>query len=127
MDFTVIANAVEVDAGVKRLSMRFIKKYAAPERSRLSSELCETISNVLDAHGLLTVPRTLPTSENDWVYVISKESPLGQAVAIAATVANFAMLGAFPLGGLENNFPELQELFLGGPPLKPFASPDAVN
>ncbi|WP_329497342.1 hypothetical protein [Kitasatospora herbaricolor] len=118
MDFTVIANAVEVDAGVKRVSMRFIKKYAAPERVRLSSELCEKISNALHEHGLVTVPRTLPTSENDWVYVIGKDSPLGQAVGIAATVASFAQLGVSSLGGLESNFPGLQELFLGGPPLK---------
>ncbi|WP_043470107.1 hypothetical protein [Kitasatospora sp. MBT66] len=118
MDFTVIANAVEVDAGVKRVSMRFIKKYAAPERIRLSSELCEKISDALYGHGLVTVPRTLPTSETDWVYVIAKDSPLGQAVSIAAIVANFSQLGASPLGGLENSYPGLQELFLGGPTLK---------
>ncbi|MEU6967477.1 hypothetical protein AB0A71_07025 [Kitasatospora aureofaciens] len=123
----MIANAVEVDAGIKRVSMRFIKKYAAPERDRLSSELCVEISNALYEHGLVTVPRTLPTTENGWVYVIGKDSPLGQAVGIAATVANFTALGASPLGGLEHNFPGLQDLFFGGPPLKPLGSVDSAN
>ncbi|WP_171172429.1 hypothetical protein [Streptomyces sp. I05A-00742] len=105
MDFTVIANAVEVDDGIKRVSMRFIKKYAAPERSRLSQELCEQISKALEEQGLITLPRRLPTSENDFVFVIQKDCPLGQAVEVATHVAVLDKLGANPLPVLLDNFP----------------------
>ncbi len=38
MDFTDVAHAVEVDHGIQRLPTRFLKRYAAPERQRLSTE-----------------------------------------------------------------------------------------
>nr|WTB30183.1 hypothetical protein OG781_12395 [Streptomyces sp. NBC_00830] len=112
MDFTVIAHAVEVDHGIKRLSMRFIKKYAAPERDRLSAALREQISKELDAQGLMTLPTTLPPSEHEFVFVIKKDSPLGQVVSVATMVAGMEKLGmtAFP-PGMFDNFPEaLQHL-----------------
>lgn len=107
MDFTVIAHAVEVDHGIKRLSMRFIKKYAAPERERLSAALREEISKELDRQGLMTLPKTLPPSENEFVFVIKKDSPLGQAVSLASLVAGMEKLGmtSFPPGMFES-FPE---------------------
>lgn len=105
MDFTVIAHAVEVDHGIKRLSMRFIKKYAAPERSRLSAELCEQISKALDDLGLITLPRRLPTSENEFVFVIEKSSALGQTVEVASNLATLDRLGQSPAPWLFENFP----------------------
>ncbi|MFC9681935.1 hypothetical protein [Streptomyces sp. NPDC056948] len=106
MDFTVIAHAVEVDHGIKRLSMRFIKKYAAPERQRLSTELCEEISKEFDKLGLITLPRRLPTSENEFVFVIEKNSALGQTVAIATSLAALDRLGQNPLPWLFENYPD---------------------
>lgn len=106
MDFTVIAHAVEVDHGIKRLSMRFIKKYAAPERQRLSTELCEEISKELDKLGLITLPRRLPTSENAFVFVIEKDSALGQTVTVASTLAALDKLGQNPLPRLFDNYTE---------------------
>ncbi|MEU1454632.1 hypothetical protein [Streptomyces avermitilis] len=106
MDFTVIAHAVEVDHGIKRLSMRFIKKYAAPERARLSAELCEQITKEFDALGLITLPRRLPTSENEFVFVIEKNSPLGQTAAVASSLAALDKLGQNPLPWLFNNYPD---------------------
>ncbi|MFE5892173.1 hypothetical protein ACFQ6E_24900 [Streptomyces sp. NPDC056462] len=106
MDFTVIAHAVEVDHGIKRLSMRFIKKYAAPERQRLSAELCEEITNEFEKLGLITLPRRLPTSENEFVFVIEKNSALGQTVAIATAIALLDKLGQSPLPQLFDNYPE---------------------
>ncbi|MFF7410943.1 hypothetical protein [Streptomyces lydicus] len=107
MDFTVIANAVEVDHGIKRLSMRFIKKYAAPERERLSAALREQISKELAVHGLITLPRTLPSSENEFVFVIKTDSPLGQVVSLAGVVAGMDRLGMTLLPpGVIDNFPE---------------------
>lgn len=107
MDFTVIAHAVEVDHGIKRLSMRFIKKYAAPERERLSAALREQISKELGAQGMMTLPTTLPASENEFVFVIKKDSLLGQVVSLAAMVAAMEKLGmrSFPPGAFDN-FPE---------------------
>ncbi|WAL71537.1 hypothetical protein OU787_08495 [Kitasatospora sp. YST-16] len=114
MNITLIANAVEVDAGVKRLSMRFIKQCAAPERERLSPELCEQITDAFEGHGLLTVPRKLPTSENEWVFVLSKDSPLGQAVSLAGAVIAMSLLGIPPLpDDLDDRFPELVSLGKG--------------
>ncbi|MFD5741059.1 hypothetical protein ACFXJM_27545 [Streptomyces massasporeus] len=108
MNFTVIAHAVEVDHGIKRLSMRFIKKYAAPERQRLSVELCDEISRELDKLGLITLPRRLPTSENEFVFVIEKSSTLGQTVTIASTLATLDKLGQSPLPRLFDNYPEVR-------------------
>lgn len=107
MDFTVIAHAVEVDHGIKCLSMRLIKKYAAPERERLSAALREQISKELDTQGLMTLPKTLPSSEKEFVFVIKKDSPLGQVVSVARVVAGMETLGmtSFPPGVLDN-FPE---------------------
>ncbi|MGW7816800.1 hypothetical protein ACWGLF_01470 [Streptomyces puniciscabiei] len=106
MDFTVIAHAVKVDDGIKRLSMRFIKKYAAPGRLRLSAELCEEISRELAELGLLTLPRRLPTSENEFVFVIERDSILGQAVQVASTMAMLDKLGQSPLPKLFDKFPD---------------------
>ncbi|MFH0175292.1 hypothetical protein ACIA6D_08290 [Streptomyces cacaoi] len=106
MNFTVIAHAVEVDHGIKRLSMRFIKKYAAPERSRLSAELCEQITEAFDDLGLITLPRRLPTSENEFVFVIAKASPLGQVIDVATSLVLLDRLGQNPLPRLFENYPE---------------------
>lgn len=105
MDFTIIAHAVEVDHGVKRLSMRFIKRYAAPERARLSVELCEQITQAFDGLGLFTIPQQLPTNENDFVFVIKKDSPLGEAVAIASQVARMERMGEPVLRHFLDRFP----------------------
>ncbi|GAA3379471.1 hypothetical protein [Streptomyces racemochromogenes] len=110
MDFTVIANAVEVDHGIKRLSMRFIKKYADPERDRLSREFCDQITTELAEQGLITLPRRLPTSENEFVFVIQKDSSIGQAVQIASSVARldkFDMLEHSALGS--HNYPAMRD------------------
>ncbi|MFE2555573.1 hypothetical protein ACFXGT_05975 [Streptomyces sp. NPDC059352] len=80
--------------------MRFIKKYAAPERSRLSSELCEQITEALAELGLITLPRRLPTSENEFVFVIEKESSLGQAVSIASSVAVLDKMNVNPFSAI---------------------------
>ncbi|MFD5217180.1 hypothetical protein [Streptomyces tendae] len=108
MNFTVIAHAVEVDHGVKRLSMRFIKKYAAPERQRLSAELCADIAKEFERLGLLTLPRRLPTSENEYVFVIEKDSPLGQAVALASSLALLEKVGENPMSWLLDNYPDIR-------------------
>ncbi|MGC9501203.1 hypothetical protein [Streptomyces sp. WG7] len=110
MDFTVIAHAVEVDHGIKRLSMRFIKRYAAPDRQRLSAELCADISQEFERLGLLTLPRRLPTSENEYVFVIEKDSPLGQTVALATSLAMLDKLGENRLSFLFDNYPEVRTL-----------------
>ncbi|MER0477995.1 hypothetical protein ABR737_06490 [Streptomyces sp. Edi2] len=106
MDFTIVAHAVEVDHGIKRLSMRFIKRYAAPDRVRLSAELCEQIARALDELGLMTLPRRLPTSENEYIFVIQKGSALGEAVAIASSVAMMEKMGTPVLPSLFERFPE---------------------
>ncbi|MEU6667010.1 hypothetical protein [Streptomyces sp. NPDC046727] len=105
MDFTVIKHAVQVDHGVKHLSMRFIKQLAAPDRARLSAELCAQITKELGNLGLITLPRRLPTSENDSVLVIEKTSTLGQAVTIASKLAEFDRIGGNPLPSLFENHP----------------------
>ncbi|MEV5882392.1 hypothetical protein AB0L74_06665 [Streptomyces sp. NPDC052020] len=110
MDFTVIAHAVEVDHGVKRLSMRFIKKYAAPERQRLSAELCAEISQEFERLGLLTLPRRLPTSENEYVFVLAKDGPLGQTVALASSLAALDQLGENRMPWLFDNHPDAKKL-----------------
>ncbi|MFI2761072.1 hypothetical protein ACH5A3_19730 [Streptomyces echinatus] len=107
MDFTVIANAVKVDDGIKRLSMRFIKKYATPPgRQRLSAELCAEIAREFDRLGLLTVPRQLPTSENEFVFIIEKDSVLGQAVSVASLLATLDKHGQSPLPKLFEDYPD---------------------
>lgn len=109
MDFTKIANAVEVDHGVKRLSMRYIKQFVTPARERLSPELCEQISKSLDDLGLLTLPRTLPPSENAWVFILSKDSALGQAVTVSTGMFAMAQMGLAPVPDMAQSFPELAE------------------
>ncbi|WP_046497715.1 hypothetical protein [Streptomyces odonnellii] len=106
MDFTIVAHAVEVDHGIKRFSMRFIKRCAAPDRVRLSVELCEQMAQALDGLGLTTLPRRLPTSETEDVFVIQKSSPLGEAVIIAASVAMMEKMGTPVLPALFERFPE---------------------
>lgn len=106
MDFTVVAHAVEVDHGIKRFSMRFIKRCAAPDRVRLSAELCGQIAQALDALGLTTLPRRLPTSETEYVFVIQKSSPIGEAVIIAASIAAMEKMGTPVLPALFERFPE---------------------
>ncbi len=110
MDFTVIANAVEVDHGIKRLSMRFIKKYADPDRDRLSREFCDQITAALAQLGLITLPMRLPTSENEFVFVIEKDSRIGQAVRIASSVAQLDKMGANPFPALgPHNYPAMAD------------------
>ncbi|MEU0087306.1 hypothetical protein [Streptomyces sp. NPDC006274] len=105
MDFTIIKHAVEVDHGVKRFSMRFVKRYAAPERARLSAELCAEISANLKSLGLITVPMTLPTSENAHVWVIEKDSALGHVTAVASALAQLDQAGVSPLPQVFDNYP----------------------
>ncbi|MFF0460741.1 hypothetical protein [Streptomyces mexicanus] len=109
MDFTIIKHAVEVDHGIKRLSMRFIKRYAAPERVRLSAELCTQIREELERIGLITLPRTLPRSENDFVWVIQRDSTLGEVTAVAAVLANLDKLGVSPVPQLFDNYPDAKQ------------------
>ncbi|MFJ4949479.1 hypothetical protein [Streptomyces sp. NPDC088760] len=109
MDFTIIKHAVEVDDGIKRLSMRFIKKHAAPERSRLSTELCTEISEEFERIGLTTLPRTLPTSENAFVWVIQRDSALGEVAAVAAALADLEKLRMNPLPQVFANYPLAQQ------------------
>lgn len=106
MDFTIIKHAVEVDHGIKRLSMRFIKKHAAPERARLSSELCAQITEEFERVGLSTLPRTLPTSENEFVWVIQRDSILGEVADVAAALTHLDKLGMSPLPQLFDNYPQ---------------------
>lgn len=106
MDLTIIKHAVEADDGIKRLSMAFIKKHAAPDRTRLSSELCADISKILDELGLITLPKRLPTSENDFIFVIEKDSPLGHVVAVAGSIAALDQVGANPLPQIFKNYPQ---------------------
>ncbi|MFJ9128173.1 hypothetical protein ACIRJS_29120 [Streptomyces sp. NPDC102340] len=96
---------MEVDDGIKRLSMRFVKRYAAPDRARLSSELCERISEAFEELGLITLPRRLPTSENDFVWVIKRDSPLGEVVEVASALVQLDKMGQNPLPALFANFP----------------------
>ncbi|MGW8451928.1 hypothetical protein ACWGLO_10570 [Streptomyces niveus] len=105
MDFTIIKHAVEVDHGIKRLSMHFIKKHAAPERARLSSELCTQISEEFERIGLSTLPRTMPTSENEFVWVIQRDSILGEVADVAAALAHLDKLGMSPLPQVFDNYP----------------------
>ena len=109
MDFTVIKHAVQVDHGIKHVSMRFLKELAAPDRVRLSAELCMDMSKELEKLGLITLPRRLPTSETASVYVIEKASPPGQAVSIASTLAAFESVGQNPLPMLFENHPGARE------------------
>ncbi|WP_405979837.1 hypothetical protein [Streptomyces sp. NBC_00158] len=106
MDLMIIKHAVEADDGIKRLSMAFVKKHAAPDRTRLSSELCAEISKELEKLGLITLPKRLPTSENAFVFVIGKESPLGHVVAVAASIAALDQVGANPLPKIFDNYPQ---------------------
>ncbi|MFE7839128.1 hypothetical protein ACFU53_24675 [Streptomyces sp. NPDC057474] len=109
MDFTKIAHAVEVDHGVKRLSMHYLKQFVTPARERLSPELCQKISVALGELGPLTLPSTLPSSEHEWVFVLSRDSALGQAVALSSAAFSMSKLGVLPASILDipNNFPEL--------------------
>jgi hypothetical protein len=111
MDFTIIKHAVDVDHGVKRLSMRFIKKYAAPERARLSAELCAEISEEFERIGLTTLPRTLPTSENEFVWIIQRDSVLGEVVGVAAALADLDKLKMNPLPQVFGNYPLAKRQF----------------
>ncbi|MCM1965711.1 hypothetical protein [Streptomyces sp. G1] len=104
MDLIVIKHAVEANDGMARLSMGFVKKKAAPDRARLSAEFCAEISKELDKMGIITLPRRLPTSENDFVCFIDKESALGHVVAVAAAIAALDAVGANPLPDLFKNY-----------------------
>ncbi|MEV7542916.1 hypothetical protein [Streptomyces sp. NPDC089915] len=106
MDLTIIKHAVEADDGIKRLSMAFIKKHAAPGRTRLSSELCADISKELDKLGLVTLPKRLPRSENEFVFIIEKDGPLGQVVGVAGTVASLDQVGNNPLPHIFERYPQ---------------------
>ncbi|MDI3402843.1 hypothetical protein [Streptomyces cavernicola] len=109
MDFTIIKHAVEVDHGVKRISMRFIKELANPQRARLSVELCATISQEFERLGLTTLPRTLPVSENEFVWVIQQDSLLGEVADVAAAVANLDKFGMSPVSQLFENNPRAKK------------------
>ncbi|MFJ3882759.1 hypothetical protein ACIPW5_35585 [Streptomyces sp. NPDC090077] len=106
MDLMIIKHAVEADGGIKRLSMAFVKKHAAPTRTRLSPELCGDIGKELDKLGLITLPKRLPTSENEFVLVIEKDGPLGHVVAVAASIAALDHVGANPLPQIFENYPQ---------------------
>ncbi|MFF5925547.1 hypothetical protein [Streptomyces hydrogenans] len=97
MDLTIIRHAVEVDHGIKRVGMDFLKRRAAKDRVRLSADLCAQISAELDRLGLTTIPRTLPTSENEYVWVILKDSILGEITQVGAAVALLDKMGMNPV------------------------------
>lgn len=109
MDFTVLAHAVEVDHGIKRVSMRFIKKYAAPTRMRLSSELNVEITKALAEHGLVTLPRSLPTSEEAFIFVLQADTVLGEAADLSALIFAGRKLDMFADLDIEKRFPKLAE------------------
>ncbi|MCM2391346.1 hypothetical protein [Streptomyces albipurpureus] len=109
MDFTVLAHAVEVDHGVKRVSMRFIKKYAAPTRMRLSSELNAEITKALAEHGLVTLPRTLPTSEDAFIFVLQADTVLGEAANLSVMIFAGQKIGMLADLPIETRFPRLAE------------------
>ncbi|MEU3190551.1 hypothetical protein ABZ686_07865 [Streptomyces sp. NPDC006992] len=83
MGLEVIAHAVELDNGVKHVSMYDVKCYGAPGRPRLSRDLCDELKERLNDLGLVTLPEQLPTSESEWVYILDKDSAIGQAVMLA--------------------------------------------
>lgn len=107
MDFTVLANAVEVDHGIKRVSMRFIKKYAAPGRARLSQELCTKITDALREQGLITLPHTLPPDEDAFIFVMARNSVLGDAASLSVAIFAMARFGMLTELKLEETFPHL--------------------
>lgn len=109
MDFTIIKHAVEVDHGIKHVSMRFVKELADPQRARLSAEFCTKISQELEKIGLTTLPRTLPLSENDSVWVIQRDSLLGEVAEVAAAVANLDKFGMSPVSQLFENNPRAKK------------------
>jgi hypothetical protein len=106
MDFTIIKHAVEVDHGIKRISMHFVKKHAAPERARLSTELCAQISEEFARVGLITLPRTLPASESEFIWVIQRDSDLGEVTEVASALARLDKLGLNPLPQVFDNYPK---------------------
>ncbi|WP_432120937.1 hypothetical protein [Streptomyces sp. S1] len=112
MDLTIIKHAVECDDGVKRLSMRFLKEHAAEGRSRLSRDLCTQITAELNRLELITIPRTLPTSENDFVWIIQKSSIMGEITTIAAVFANLDILNQNPLPKLFDNYPNAKDALI---------------
>ncbi|MEU3395846.1 hypothetical protein [Streptomyces filamentosus] len=97
MDLTLVRHAVEVDHGIKRIGMSFLKQHAAKDRARLSVDLCTQISEELDRLGLTTIPRTLPTSETAYVWVIQKDSILGEITNVGAAVAQLDKMGMNPV------------------------------
>ncbi|MFJ3500411.1 hypothetical protein [Streptomyces sp. NPDC090135] len=105
MDLTIIRHAVEVDHGIKRVSMGFLKRHAAKERARLSADLCTQIAAELGRLGLGTIPRTLPTSENEYVWVILKDSPLGEIADVGAAVALLDEMDMNPIPKLFDQYP----------------------
>jgi hypothetical protein len=107
MGLDVIAKAIELDGGVKYLSMLDIKKHYAPYRDRLSRELCDKISAALDKAGLVTLPRTLPTYETQWVLVATKKSPIGEAISLAVRVVGVSQLGVPTPSGIHEEYPLL--------------------
>ncbi|MFD5144394.1 hypothetical protein [Streptomyces sp. NPDC058401] len=111
MDLTAIAHAVQID-GVKRLQMRTIKAHAAPDRARLSLELCAEIRASFDKLGIMTLPLRLPTSENDFVFLFEKSGPIGQAVAIASSAALLDRYGQNPLSLLLEGRPGVKEFLI---------------
>ncbi|MGW3385879.1 hypothetical protein [Streptomyces cinereoruber] len=105
MDLTIIRHAVEVDHGIKRVSMSFLKQHAAKDRARLSTELCNQIAAELDRLGLITIPHTLPRSENEHVWVILKDSALGEIVHIGVAFARLDDVGMNPIPQLFDQYP----------------------
>ena len=106
MDFTIIKHAVRVDEGIKRFSMQFIKSIAAPDRKRLSAELCEQIRDELDKLGLVTLPRRIPTSETDSLWIIERDSEMGELVLLGETLARFRSVGVPPVMDVLDQFPK---------------------
>lgn len=112
MDLTIIRHAVEVDHGIKRVGMGFLKHHAARDRVRLSADLCGQISAELDRLGLSTIPRTLPTSENEYVWVILKDSILGEIAHLGTAVANLDRAGMNPVPQLFEQYPNAKRNLL---------------
>ncbi|MFE7412398.1 hypothetical protein [Streptomyces laurentii] len=110
MDLTIVRHAVEADDGAKKFPMSFLKRHAAAGRSRLSRDLCDQISASLEALGLMTVPMTLPTSENEIVWIIQKDSVLGEAIQIASVLVHLDKLNITQSPSqLLSNYPKAKE------------------
>ncbi|MFC0847370.1 hypothetical protein ACFH04_27235 [Streptomyces noboritoensis] len=67
--------------------------------------MCAEISRELGELGLITLPQTLPASENEHAWVIQKDSELGEVVSVAVAIAHLDALNMNPIPHLFANYP----------------------